>query len=268
MAPRTFACLSSSVNSQQLRSQLDQLQQESDRTRSKANNARLRLVRLSEAAEKLRRQAALYARTGNETGARELLFQKKKIIQTMEKSKDRIQLLDELAAKLNEAISIKESQLMGKISSDLEFEGHDETNPVWIISPKQDFPGSADAVDSNISNLNGDGSVGLPDSPTDVSVDNEVQDLVELNSMSLLDRNEILHGLEGISSYKELLEHLDRKFDEIEAELATTLRLSKLMIEEGEEADNSKMQLSLEILEKVRDIRGRIKRFMLKEMEA
>ncbi|KAL9272723.1 hypothetical protein AKJ16_DCAP11147 [Drosera capensis] len=65
------------LNSQQLRSQLDQLQQESDRTRSKANNARLWLVRLSEAAEKLRRQAALYARMGNETGARELLFQKK-----------------------------------------------------------------------------------------------------------------------------------------------------------------------------------------------
>ncbi|KAL9272724.1 hypothetical protein AKJ16_DCAP11148 [Drosera capensis] len=106
---------------------------------------------------------------------------------------------------IQQAISIKESQLMGKISLDLEFEGHDETNPVWIISPKQDFPGSADAVDANISNLNGDGSVGLPDSPTDVSVDNEVQDLVELNSMSVWDKNEILRGFEGISSYKELL---------------------------------------------------------------
>lgn len=67
-----------------------------------ANNARSRLLRLSEAAERFRRQAAISVRTGKENDARELLFQKKKIMQAMEKSKSRIELLDELAAKLNE----------------------------------------------------------------------------------------------------------------------------------------------------------------------
>ncbi len=67
-----------------------------------ANNARLRLLRLSEAAEKLRRQAAINVRSGREDEAREMLFQKKKVMQALEKSKKRIELLDELSTKLNE----------------------------------------------------------------------------------------------------------------------------------------------------------------------
>lgn len=67
-----------------------------------ANSARLRLLRLSEAAEKLRQQAAISVRTGKENEARDLLFQKKKVMQALEKSNSRIKLLDELSAKLNE----------------------------------------------------------------------------------------------------------------------------------------------------------------------
>ncbi|KAL6975996.1 hypothetical protein U1Q18_024790 [Sarracenia purpurea var. burkii] len=66
-----------------------------------ANNARMRLMRLSEAAEKLRRQAAISVQTGRENDARELLLQKKKIMHALEKSKTRITLLDELMSKLN-----------------------------------------------------------------------------------------------------------------------------------------------------------------------
>lgn len=67
-----------------------------------ANNARSRLLRLSEAVEKLRRQAAVSVQTGKENDARELLFQKKKVMQAMENLKSRIELFDELSAKLNE----------------------------------------------------------------------------------------------------------------------------------------------------------------------
>lgn len=59
-------------------------------------------MRLSEAAERLRRQAAVSVQRGKENEARELLFQKKKVMQALEKSKGRIELLDELSAKLNE----------------------------------------------------------------------------------------------------------------------------------------------------------------------
>lgn len=67
-----------------------------------ASSTRLRLLRLSEAAEKLKQQAAINVHSGKEKDARELLFQKKKVMQAMEKSKNRIELLDELCTKLNE----------------------------------------------------------------------------------------------------------------------------------------------------------------------
>lgn len=67
-----------------------------------ANNARLKLLRLSEAAENLKRQAAINVRTGKENDARELLFQKKKVVEALEKTKSRIELLDELSTKLHE----------------------------------------------------------------------------------------------------------------------------------------------------------------------
>ena len=57
---------------------------------------------MSEAAEKLRQQAALSVQTAKENDARELLLQKRKVMQAMEKSKNRIELLDELAAKLTQ----------------------------------------------------------------------------------------------------------------------------------------------------------------------
>ena len=69
-----------------------------------ANSARLRLMRLSEAAEKLKRQVAISVQSGKENEARELLFQKKKVMQAMERSKSRIELLDQLSTKLNEVL--------------------------------------------------------------------------------------------------------------------------------------------------------------------
>lgn len=70
-----------------------------------ANKARQRLLRLSEAAEKLQRQAAISVQTGKENDARDLLFQKKKTMQALEKTKSRIELLDELSTKLIEVCS-------------------------------------------------------------------------------------------------------------------------------------------------------------------
>lgn len=63
-------------------------------------------MRLSEAAEKLKRQAAISVRTGKEDDARELLFQKKRVVEALEKSKTRIEFLDQLSTKLNEVLSL------------------------------------------------------------------------------------------------------------------------------------------------------------------
>lgn len=79
-----------------------------------ANNARSRLMRLTEAAGNLRRQAAVEVRVGKEDEARELLLQKKKVIQALEKSKKRVELLDTLSGKLNEVILCIFLKLMKK----------------------------------------------------------------------------------------------------------------------------------------------------------
>lgn len=67
-----------------------------------ANAARLRLMRLTEAAENLRSRAAMSIQVGKETEARELLIQKKKLMQALKKSKNRIEVLDKLSSKINE----------------------------------------------------------------------------------------------------------------------------------------------------------------------
>ncbi|KAL2474016.1 hypothetical protein Fot_49779 [Forsythia ovata] len=128
------------IKTEQLRQQLDLLHKESENTRAKvsANNVRLRLMRLFEAAEKLRRQAAVSVQTGKENDAWELLFQKKKVMQAMEKSKSRIEVLDELLAKLNEAISIKEDQLIGNVGLDLEVGREEAPIPIRIVSSKEE----------------------------------------------------------------------------------------------------------------------------------
>lgn len=57
---------------------------------------------MSEAAENLQKRAASSILVGKETEARDLLVQKKRLMQALEKSKNRIDVLDELAMKINE----------------------------------------------------------------------------------------------------------------------------------------------------------------------
>jgi phage shock protein A len=64
----------------------------------------MRLLRLSESAEKLKKQAAISMQKGDENYARDMLLQRKKVLQALEKSKSRIELLDELSTKLSEVI--------------------------------------------------------------------------------------------------------------------------------------------------------------------
>lgn len=59
-------------------------------------------MRLTEAAENLQRGAAKSIQIGKENEARELLIQKKKLLQALEKSKNRIDVLDKLSVKVTE----------------------------------------------------------------------------------------------------------------------------------------------------------------------
>lgn len=265
--PWTNVCLcsASNIGTDQLRAQLDQLHSEANNARAKANNARLRLMRLSEAAERLRRQAAISVQTGKENEARELLFQKKKVMQALEKSKSRIELLDELSAKLNEAISVKESQLINNVSLDLEVGGEDALSPVRIVSPKEETTENSNEneyFDFRPSEVGkGQEEQFLTDNQASVLLNSE--DIQQGNvHVGIWDKDDMIGSLQQISSYQSFLEHLDQQLSKIEGELVAVLRLSTLILENEEKPKNSKLQQTMDILESVRGIRLRITSIM------
>ncbi|KAK6917977.1 hypothetical protein RJ641_016399 [Dillenia turbinata] len=258
-----FLACNINTNTEQLRSQLDQLHSEVENTRAKARSARLRLMRLSEAAEKLQRQAAVSVQTGKENDARELLFQKKKVLQALEMSKNRIKLLDELAAKLNEAISVKETELISNIAVDPEIGTENSSSPVWIVSPKEDdVKSSKKNADMHINSLEIDGNIELDFSgwsQANLNSDNNIRyGAEETSKENNWSESDLIHTMRGFSSYLDFQKHLDQQLTKIEVEAIAVLRFSKLVLEAEEEPNNPRVQQITEILESVRRIRERI----------
>ncbi|RXH67714.1 hypothetical protein DVH24_027861 [Malus domestica] len=254
---RTPMCLASNVNTEELRAQLGQLHSEAETARAKANNARLRLLRLSEAAEKLKRQAAINVQTGKEDDARELLFQKKKVMEALEKSKHRIEFLDELSTKLNEAISLKEGQLIGNVSLDLEVVREDAFSPVRIVSPAAEVAENLEVGKEFVSNDLKEETPLLKDNQASLPVKPEGEDLREPLNRGAWNEDETISSLKGITSFDSFLEHLDHQLKKIEAELITILRISTLVVDSQEKSRNFKVQKTMELLDSVSGVRQR-----------
>ncbi|PON73077.1 forkhead-associated domain protein [Trema orientale] len=267
-----FLCLASNSNTEQLRAQLDQLHSEAETARAKANNARVRLLRLSEAAENLKRQAAVSVRTGKEDDARELLFQKKKVMEALDKSKTRIELLDELSTKLNQAISMKERQLIGNVALDLEVIHEDASSPVRIVSPTAE--GSEDMVateesESNDQKFNDNQELqSSTDTEASLPVDQEQGDLQGSLPGVMSVGDETSSSLRGLTSFGDFLQHLDEQLNKIEEELLTVLRVSTLVLDNEEKTNNFKVQQAQDLLESIRGIRQRVSNIRLAEVKS
>ncbi|XP_042493079.1 uncharacterized protein LOC122072746 isoform X2 [Macadamia integrifolia] len=251
-------------STEQLRTQLDQLHSEAEKTIFKANNARLRLMRLSEAAEKLKQRAAMDIRLGKENEARELLVQKKKLMQALEKSKSRIELLDKLSAKLNEAISVKETQLVSNVALDLEVGRADASGPIRIIPPKEEMefdPNKNEDFNPDTMDLDEDQPEQFEtEFQANLSINQQQEDIEEGTvSMRIWNEENINRSFKDISSYEDFLEHVDQQLNKIEVEVATVLRLWTLVLDSEEQSKNSNVQHTFEILENVRGIRERCK---------
>ncbi|XP_004491333.1 uncharacterized protein [Cicer arietinum] len=257
-----FCSASSTINTQQLRSQLDHLHVEAHSTRTKANSARLRLLRLSESAEKLQKQAAISMQKGDENYARDMLFQRKKVLQALEKSKRRIELLDELSTKLSEAISLKESQLVGNVTMNIENTTEDASSLVRIIPPKEEDIKDSIKDDSDLNMMTvgdiQDVHVSL-ESQDNLLDDKETENLLGSISTDTGNENNIPSSLSELSSYDDFIEHIDQKLREIEAELVAVLNVSTLLLDSEERPKNSRLQQTMELLESIQGIRQRIR---------
>ncbi|KAF3444987.1 hypothetical protein FNV43_RR14680 [Rhamnella rubrinervis] len=264
-------CMASNVKTEHPRAQLDQLHFEAETTRNKANNARLRFLRLSDAAENLKRQAAINVRNGQESDARELLFQRKKVMEALEKSKSRIELLDELSTKLNEAISLKESQLIGNVALDLEVTIEEASSPVRIVSPTsevtEDLIESKEFGSNNLKLSDGQELQVSAESRTSLPGDQEQEEIQGPLLGTSSNGDDIMSSLKGISSYDDFLEHLDQQLNKIEAELFTISRISTLVLDGEEGTKNVKVLQVLELLDCIRGIRQRIANIKLAELE-
>ncbi|KAK2431560.1 forkhead-associated domain protein [Trifolium repens] len=257
-----YCSSSTTINTEQLRSQLDHLHAEADTTRTKANSARMRLLRLSESAEKLKKQAAISMQKGDENYARDMLLQRKKVLQALEKSKSRIELLDELSTKLSEAISLKESQLVGNVTTNIEDTTEDASSPVRIIAPKEEVlkDSPEDDSDSNQIKFGDSQDVQISsESQENLPDDKEIEKLLGFLSTNTGNENNIPSSLSQISSYEEFIEHIDQKLHEIETELVAVLNVSVLVLDSEERPKNSRWQQTMELLESIHDIRQRIR---------
>ncbi|KAK8716440.1 hypothetical protein V6N13_043749 [Hibiscus sabdariffa] len=253
LRPRCFAS-NPKINTEQLRYQLDQLHAEAETTRAKASNARLRFLRLSEAAEKLRRQAAVSIQRGKENEARDLLFQKKKIMQALDKSKSRIELLDKLSTKLNEVINVKETQLIGNIASDSEIGEENGSSPVRVVSPKEQAEKDKDFGVDDALTASEDQNLLLH---TDDLVEQPANEELEEDQAYAFNGDNKNGILAAISTYEDFLEHLDQQLKKIEQELLTILNVSTLLLDD-EKPKNVKVRQTTELLESILDLRQRL----------
>ncbi|KAI7726586.1 hypothetical protein M8C21_011003 [Ambrosia artemisiifolia] len=275
-------CFASRVDANDLRHQLQQIHFEALSTRAKdvivvkevmnlvisANKARQRLLRLSETAEKLKQRAAVSVQAGKENEARDLLFQKKKIMQALDNTKSRIELLDELSAKLIEAISLKERQLVSTVSSDLEIEKEDGESPVRVMTPSSENLGINENSEKDFLNTNNDQE---PQERTDESPTGRetlTDDIEEfLQSHGIDNNDDLISSLTGLTSFVDFLDRVDEHLNKVEAEVFTVMKFSNLILESEERPTNPKVQQLMEILDAVRHIRRRIAVMMQTEAE-
>ncbi|XP_010921410.1 uncharacterized protein [Elaeis guineensis] len=246
------------IDTEQLRTQLDQLHAEAQITRSKANSARLRLMRLTEAAENLQKRASADVLVGKESKARELLIQKKKLMQALEKSKSRIEVLDKLSAKISEVISLKETQLIQHVAMHSGVSQKDSCQQVRFISPKYGDDEVSNKTNSICTDLTKSGENKVPmTQDCEVNLPGDCQPNFEVCTGIVTSNDDnIISSLKDMSSCKDFLEHVDRQLRVVEIDLVEFIRLQSLKSENREEQMNNKVQEISELLTEILSLRG------------
>ncbi|MCI01345.1 fork head transcription factor-like protein, partial [Trifolium medium] len=179
-------------------------------------------------------------------------------MQALEKSKSRIELLDELSTKLSEAISLKESQLVGNVTTNIEDTTEDASSPVRIIAPKEEVLKDSPEDDSDSNKMKFGDSQDVQfssESQENLPDDKEIEKLLGSLSTGTGNENNIPSNLSQISSYEEFIEHIDQKLCEIETELVSVLNVSMLVLDSEERPKNSRWQQTMELLESIHGIR-------------
>ncbi|KAL6840492.1 hypothetical protein ACP4OV_030302 [Aristida adscensionis] len=250
-APPTFG---------RLREELLQLHAEADLTQSKANSARARLVRLTEAAENLKKRAATSVRMGKENEAVDLLVQKKKLTKALENIKERIEVLDKLSAKISEAISMKQNLLIEYALRPETTNGENFNDKIRVFSSKVDASGA-------------ESSYSFPNSIEKEYIErrNEVHANMagcpEQNELQMPNSFEASSNQEPNQAYEGFLEHIDLQLKSLEYNIEQFVS-SQFVEDVGNEKQiNSKWHGLSDVLKLVKETRERIERILNKAEE-
>ncbi|KAJ1284933.1 hypothetical protein BS78_03G243300 [Paspalum vaginatum] len=211
-APPTFG---------RLREELLQLHAEADLTQSKANSARVRLVRLTEAAENLKKQAATSVRMGKENEAVDLLVQKKKLTKALENIKERIEVLDRLSAKISEAISMKQNMLIEYALRPGTSNGENSDDKMIRVfsSAVNEGANGAESSGSRPKSVERESFVLTNEAHASMAGHHEQSALQMADSFSFLNDSDTANNIKNHSTYDGFLEHIDLEMKSLEYEI-------------------------------------------------
>lgn len=246
-APPTF---------ERLREQLLQLHAEADLTQSKANSTRVRLVRLTEAAENLKKRAAVSIRMGKENEAVDLLVQKKKLTKALESIKQRIEVLDKLSMKISEAISVKQNMLIEHALHPGMSNGKESNDNIRVFSSKV-----GDEADETTSS---------PAKSSEKAFD--LQHVVHSGMTGQLEQSELQtsdsftfssdlespNSITNHSSYDAFLDHIGFQLDSLECEIEQYISSQLAEQVDIQKPINAKWQKLSDVLKLVTETRERI----------
>lgn len=154
-----------------------------------------------------------------------------------------------------QAISVKETQLIENIASDVDIGSKDASSTVRIVSPKDEDTRNQNEDDDLELKAMKYGADQLLQVDTEGQADQQILDSVD--NQDFRNNADIIYSLKGISSYEDFIEHLDQQLNKIETELVMVLGVSTMLLEKNEKPKNSKVQQTEELLEGVRTIRER-----------
>ncbi|KAL6615849.1 hypothetical protein ACP70R_038119 [Stipagrostis hirtigluma subsp. patula] len=249
-APPTFG---------RLREELLQLHAEADLTQSRANSARARLVRLTEAAENLKRRAATSVRMGRENEAVDLLVQKKKLTKALENIKERIEVLDKLSAKISEAISMKQNLLIEHALCPEMSNGENSNDKIRVFSSKvNDWAKSSDSLPNSVEKEY-------------IELRNEVHaNMVgcpEQSELQMANSFKFSSDHDPDQAYEDFLEHIDLQLKLLACEIEQFVS-SHLVEDVGTENQiNSKRHRLSDVLKFVKEISERVEMILNKAEE-
>uniref|UniRef100_A0A0E0JMU2 Uncharacterized protein n=1 Tax=Oryza punctata TaxID=4537 RepID=A0A0E0JMU2_ORYPU len=245
-APRTFELL---------REQLLQLHAEADLTQSKANSARVRLVRLTEAAENLKKRAAVSIRMGKENEAVDLLVQKKKLTKALESIKQRIEVLDKLSTKISEAISMKQNMLIEHALHPGMSNGKESDDNIRVFSGKVGY--EADETTSSPAKSS-EKAFDLKHVVHSVTGQLEQSELQTSDSFTFSSDHESPNSITNYSSYDAFLEHIGFQLDSLQCEIEQYISSQLAEQVDIQKPINAKWQKLSDILKLVTETRERI----------